>query len=179
MGVTEEIGIKKILKFAFFEPIMVFYKLLIYPPIRKAFLKLFGAKIGRGTIIHETSFFNLYRKGLPGLEIGKKCFIGNETMLDLADKIILQDNVTLAERVMILTHMNVGYKDHPLQKHFKSFAKPVIIGEGCFIGAGVIILPGINIGEHSLIAAGSIVTKNIPPNSIAAGNPAQVKRTIH
>jgi maltose O-acetyltransferase len=137
-----------------------------------------GAEIGKGTIIHETSFFNLYRLGFRGLKIGKKCFIGNECMLDLADKIILKDNVTLAERVIILTHMNVGYLDHSLQKHFPKFSKPVLIEEDSFIGTGSIILPGLKIGKNSLIAAGSIVIKDVPRNVVVGGNPAKILKKL-
>ena len=51
------------------------------------------------------------------------------------------------------------------------------IGKRCFIGARVLVMPGVRIGDHSVIAAGSVVTKDIPPHSLAAGNPAQVIRT--
>ncbi|MDF1762123.1 MAG: acyltransferase [Oleibacter sp.] len=55
---------------------------------------------------------------------------------------------------------------------------PIKIGEGCWIGAGTIILPGVNIGDCSVIAAGSVVTKDIPENSLAAGTPAKVIRSL-
>lgn len=173
-----EISIKKLFKFAIFEFLIVIYKFLIYSPLRKIFLVTFGAKIGKKTIIHNTSFFNLYRFGFKGLKIGNKCFIGNECMFDLANKIVLEDNVTLAERVVILTHMNVGYKDHPLQKHFPKVSKSVLIKKGSFIGTGAIILAGVKIGKNSLIAAGSIVTKDVQNNTVIGGNPARLIKKI-
>jgi len=178
MSLLNEVSLSRLIKFAVFEPLMILYKLLPYPPLRKLFIVIFGAKVGKETIIHNTSFFNLYRKGFRGMTIGNKCFIGNECMFDLADRITLEDNVTLAERVIILTHMNVGYKDHPLQKHFSKFSKPVIIKEGSFIGAGTIILPGISIGRKSLVAAGSLVNQDVDDNSLFAGNPAKFIRNI-
>ena len=60
-----------------------------------------------------------------------------------------------------------------------TFALPVTIEDGCWIGGGVIILPGITIGKGSVIGAGSVVTKNIPPDSLAAGNPCRVIRKIN
>lgn len=178
MKISDEVKLSRLVKFAVFEPLMLLYKILVYPPLRKTFLKMFGAKIGTGSIVHQTSFFNLYRKGFSGLRIGKNCFIGNESMFDLADKIILEDNVTLAERVIILTHMNVGYKNHPLQKHFPKFSKPTIIEENSFIGTGSIILPGVIIGKNSLVGAGSIVNRDVPDFSVVAGNPAKIIRKL-
>ncbi|MFA6010718.1 MAG: acyltransferase [Desulfobacteraceae bacterium] len=60
----------------------------------------------------------------------------------------------------------------------RSKTKPTLIGDCCFIGANAVVLPGISIGDHSVIGAGSVVTRNVPPHSLAAGNPARVFRTI-
>lgn len=60
----------------------------------------------------------------------------------------------------------------------RSKTKPTLIGDFCFIGANAVVLPGVSIGDHSVIGAGSVVTRNVPPHSLAAGNPARVFRTI-
>ena len=99
-------------------------------------------------------------------------------MLDMAENIVLEDFVTVAERVLILTHMNVGYKTHPLQGYFPAFAKRVKVGKGSFIGANVTLLPGIVIGEESFVAAGSVVTENVSHKVLVAGVPARVIRKI-
>ena len=86
--------------------------------------------------------------------------------------------MTLAERVLVLTHTNVGYKDHPLQKHFPASAAPVRIDSGSFVGAGVTLLPGITIGAGSFVAAGAVVTADVAPRALVAGVPARQVRAL-
>ncbi len=62
----------------------------------------------------------------------------------------------------MLTHMNVGYADHPLQAHFPPVAKPVVIEQGAFVGANVTLLPGVRIGAGAFVAAGAVVTDDVP-----------------
>ncbi len=178
MKALREIGIRKAFKFAILTPIMILYRLMIYPQLRVLFLRLLGARIGKNVILHDVKFFNYYREGFKGLTIGENSFIGDETMIDLADRVFIDSDVTIAERVLILTHTNVGYRDHPLQRFFPSFSKPVIIERGSFIGANVTILPGVNIKEFSFIAAGSVVTKDTSPFGLYAGVPARYIKTI-
>ena len=175
----KEIGIKKALKFGYISILMIFYRMIIFPQLRVLYLRLLGAKIGKNVIMHNARFFNYYRLGFKGVKIGDNCFIGDESLIDLTEKIVIADHVTIAQRVTILTHTNVGYKDHPLQKYFPSIAKPVIFERGSFIGANVTILPGTKIGECTFIAAGSIVTKDIPRYCLAAGVPAKVIRELN
>ena len=94
------------------------------------------------------------------------------------DSVTLEDQVTIAQNVAILTHMNVGYINHPLQKYFPKFSKGVIFKKSCVIGASSTILPGVIIGEKSFVAAGSVVTKDIPQNTLVAGVPAKKVRKI-
>jgi acetyltransferase-like isoleucine patch superfamily enzyme len=157
---------------------MLPYRLLLVPQLRAPWLRLLGARIGRGTIVHDVRFFNLYRRGLGGLEIADECFLGDECLLDLAEGIRLERQATLAERVLVLTHMNVGYHDHPLQAHFPAQAAPVVIEQGSFIGANATLLPGIRIGARSFVAAGSVVTADVPPGTLVAGVPARAVRSL-
>lgn len=106
-----------------------------------------------------------------GLKVGKNFHRMGGVIIDPSHcyHITIGDNVTLAPRVHILAHdastfMFLG----------KTRAANVMIGNNVFIGAGSIILPGVHIGNRVIIGAGSIVTKNIPDNSVAAGNPAKV-----
>ena len=148
------------------------------PQLRAPFLRLLGARIGRRAVLHDVRFFNLYRRGLGGLEIGEECFLGDECLLDLAEGIRLERQVTLAERVLILTHTNVGYADHPLQAHFPALAAPVVVEQGSFIGAGATIMPGVRISARSFVAAGSVVTTSVAEGTLVAGVPARAVRRI-
>lgn len=178
MKALSEIGWRRAVRFGLTTLAMVPYRALLFPQLRAPYLRLLGAHIGKRTIIHGVRFFNLYRKGLAGVTIGKECFLGDECLLDLAESIVLEDQVTLAERVLILTHTNVGYQDHPLQRHFPALAAPVVIKQGSFIGAGAIILPGLSIGSGSFVAAGTVVTKDVQPHTLVAGVPARPRRTL-
>ncbi len=178
MKALAEIGWSRALRFGFYTAAMLPYRLLLVPQLRAPWLRLLGARIGRGSILHDVRFFNLYRRGLPGLEIADECFLGDECLLDLAEGIRLERQVTLAERVLVLTHTNVGYHDHPLQAHFPAQAAPVVIEQGSFIGANVTLLPGIRVGARSFVAAGSVVTGDVPPATLVAGVPARAVRQL-
>jgi acetyltransferase-like isoleucine patch superfamily enzyme len=175
---ADEVGWGRLLKFAAATLAMVPYRLALFPPLRTALLRLYGARIGAHVVLHDVRFFNLYRRGLSGLSIGDACFVGDECLLDLAEEIRLEAQVTLAERVLILTHTNVGYKDHPLQRQFPAHAAAVVIERGCFVGAGALLLPGVRVGSGAFVAAGSVVTRDVAPRTLVAGVPARPIRTL-
>ena len=178
MKALAEIGWARAARFGFFTLAMVPYRLALFPQLRAPWLRLLGARIGRRSVLHDVRFFNLYRRGLAGLEIGEECFVGDECLLDLAEGVRLERQVTLAERVLILTHTNVGYHDHPLQAGFPAMAAPVVIERGSVLGANGTILPGLRVGEQSFVAAGSVGTADVPPRTLVAGVPARPVRTI-
>jgi acetyltransferase-like isoleucine patch superfamily enzyme len=74
--------------------------------------------------------------------------------------------------------MNVGYADHPLQAHFPAMQAPVRFETGAFVGASVTILAGRTVGREAFVAAGSVVTEDVPARSVVAGVPARVVRTL-
>lgn len=178
MKAVEEVGWAKAARFGLMAVAMLPYRVALFPPLRAAWLRLLGARIGSRVVLHDVRFFNLYRRGLTGLSVGDECFLGDECLLDLAEEIVLGPQVTLAERVLILTHTNVGYKDHPLQKHFPAHAAPVRIDRGSFVGANVTLLPGITVGAGSFVAAGAVVTADVPPGALVAGAPARHVRAL-
>ena len=178
MKAVREVGWRRVLRIGVLSLAMQPYRLLPFPTLRAAWLRLFGARIARGAILHDVRFFNLDRRGLPALSIGRDCFIGDECLLDLAEGITLEAQVTLAERVLILTHTNVGYADHPLRERFPPLAAPVTIGAGSFVGAASTILPGRTIGPEAFVAAGSVVTHDVPRRTLVAGVPARVVRSL-
>jgi len=171
--VLNEIGFKKALRYVYFSIWSVLFNLLLVSPLRVGFLRLCGSKIGRNCVIHNIKFINLYRGSFSNLIVGDYCFIGEETMIDLADKVILGNHVTIAERVIILTHMNVGYKEHPLQAHYPEMHKQVIVADGVFIGAGVIVLAGIKMNEKVFVAAGALVNVSLLSSGVYGGVPVK------
>jgi len=178
MKALAEIGWGRAVRFGWFTLAMLPYRLALFPQLRVVWLRLLGARIGSDVIIHDVRFFNLYRRGFAGLQLGDACFVGDQCLLDLAEGIRLGDQVTLAERVLVLTHMNVGYRDHPLQAHFPAKAEPVTIGHGAFVGASVTLLPGVRVGARSFVAAGSVVTGDVPEGCLVAGVPARIVRKL-
>lgn len=105
-------------------------------------------------------------------------FIGNRTRIGIGSVLIgpinIGDDVRLAQNVVI-TALNHNYEDvsKPISEQGVN-TEQVYIGDETWIGANTVILPGIFIGKHCVIAAGSVVTKNITSNSVVAGNPARI-----
>lgn len=176
---VREIGYRKLVRFAAGQwQAALLRACVLPPPFRAFFLRRFGARIGPEPVIHGCTFFNIYRTGFRGFTAGHHCFIGDETMFDLAERITLGDHVTIAERVLILTHTNMGYRAHGLQDRMPSSAAPVVIGSHSFIGANVTILEGVTVGEGAVVGAGSLVNEDVPPHAVVAGVPARVLRSL-
>ena len=125
-------------------------------------------------------------------DYGRNIFIGNNVSVNMnctfvdCNEIIIGDNVLIASNVQLYTathpvELAERYVQNPetgvLVRH--TYALPIKIGNGCWLGGGVIVLPGVTIGDGSVIGAGSVVTKDIPENSLAVGNPCHVIRKIN
>lgn len=111
------------------------------------------------------------------LNVGNDCYFGRELFLDLQDHIHVEDHVTISHRVMILTHTDAG--NSPLREDaLPTSHAPVILRVGAYIGANVTILQGVEIGECSIVAAGAVVTKLVPPHTVVAGVPAKPIRKL-
>lgn len=111
----------------------------------------------------------------------------NCTFVD-CNKIIIGDNVLIASNVQLYTathpvelseRLTPDWSPETGQYFCRTYALPIKIGNGCWLGGGVIVLPGVTIGSGSVIGAGSVVTKDIPENSLAVGNPCRVIRKIN
>jgi len=107
------------------------------------------------------------------MEIGDNSGLGVNTLL--GDGIIIGDNVMVGMDTVILTR-NHKHDDitRPIREQGSEETSPVVIEDDVWIGVRVIILPGVRIGRSSIIGAGAVVTKDIPPFSLAGGNPAKV-----
>ncbi|MCT8975069.1 sugar O-acetyltransferase [Clostridium sp. CX1] len=110
------------------------------------------------------------------IEVGENFYANYGcTILDV-NKVKIGDNVLLAPNVQIYT---AAHPTDPMERlSGKEYAKPIAIGNNVWIGGGSIICPGVKIGDNVTIGAGSVVTKDIPDNVIAAGNPCRVIRSI-
>ena len=86
-------------------------------------------------------------------------------------------HVLLAPNVQIYTATHS--LDHRERRNWTAYNKPVRIGDDCWIGGGAIICPGVTIGPRTIIGAGAVVTRDIPADSVAVGNPARVIRTLN
>ena len=139
-------------------------------------LQMCGATIGHYVRFQAPlTIHNAALKPKPfyyNLSVGHNCFFGRELLLDLQDKVVIHDNVTISHRVTILTHTDVG--ESPLKNAlFPPVQAPVTIGYGAYIGAGAIILPGVKIDECAVVGAGAVVTKSVSERTVVAGVPAQ------
>jgi len=130
----------------------------------------------------ETAEFRpgAYAIGCSKISIGNRVVIRPGTMLhadprDNGAGIIIEDDVMLGSGVHIYvdTH-RFDDPDIPLIDQGFYDSKEVVLRKGCWVGANCIILPGVTIGTNSVVGAGSVVTKNVQPNAVAAGNPAKV-----
>jgi acetyltransferase-like isoleucine patch superfamily enzyme len=112
----------------------------------------------------------------PVVSIGDRCLIGKGSGIVGHFSIIIGNDVWTGHHVYI-TDQNHGYEDVsvPISRQSQP-ERSVIIGDGSWLGHGSIVLPGVTIGEHVVIGANSVVTKNIPSFSVAVGSPARVIR---
>jgi putative colanic acid biosynthesis acetyltransferase WcaF len=173
MKAVETLGYKMIFVYFTYSILQLFFPLMFISPLRVFYLKIFGAKIGKNTIVERIRFFNLHHKGFKGLNIGENCYIGDGVSFDLYEAIILENNVTIAVDSLLLTHTNVGYDHHPLQKYIPKIAKSIRIKNGSFIGSRSIIFPGIEFGPFSASSAGSLINKNVSSYLLVGGVPAK------
>ncbi|KAJ9093868.1 hypothetical protein QFC21_006241 [Naganishia friedmannii] len=146
---------------------------------RVAFLRGF-VKDGSGPEVEEPKrwitppFFCEY----GNITMGDDIYIGpNAMILDVCP-------VTIGSRTLFGPNVNIYTPIHPISPEErngcrgKEWAAPIVIEEDCWIGGSVVILPGVTIGKGSTIGAGSVVTKDVPPRSVAVGNPARVVKRI-
>ncbi len=131
---------------------------------RKAIYRLAGIKIGSDSTIHMwASFFQP-----KNIIIGQDTVIGDHAFLDGRNKLIIGNHTAIASSVLIYN------SEHDIHSaNFDPIEEPVEIGDYVFIGARAIILPGVKIGQGAVVAAGAVVTKDVPEMTIVGGVPAK------
>lgn len=133
--------------------------------------------------------------GLPFLcDYGCNIYIGDNVSINMNCTFVDCNRITIGNNVLISSNVQIYTSTHPVElserltpdwkpetgEYFcRTYARPVTIGNGCWLGGGVIVLPGVSIGDGAVIGAGSVVTRDIPANVTAAGNPCRVIREIN
>lgn len=132
--------------------------------LRKWWLELFGAKIGKRSFPARR-----VEVLLPmGLKMGEGVTVGWFAELDARGGLTIGDNTNISSHVKIIT----GSHDIDDPNYTADF-KPVNIGERCWLGTSAIILQGVTIGDGAVVAAGAVVTKDVPPYTVVGGVPAR------
>ncbi len=140
---------------------------------REALLKEMLAEIGEGCYIEPPFYAN---QGGAHVHFGKNVYCNfGVTMVD-------DTHIYVGDYTMIAPNVVIATAGHPIAPELRQqgyqYNMPVRIGKNCWIGAGALIMPGITIGDNVVIGAGSVVTKDVPDNVIAVGNPCKVLRPV-
>lgn len=141
---------------------------------RESMLKEMFAEIGENCYIEPPFHANWG---------GKHVHFGNSVYANFNLTLVDDTHIYVGDYTMFGPNVTIATAGHPilpeLREQVYQYNAPVHIGRNCWLGAGVIVVPGITIGDNSVIGAGSIVTKDIPPNVIAVGNPCKILRGIN
>ncbi|ALI99885.1 acyltransferase [Rufibacter tibetensis] len=125
--------------------------------------------IGSGSVVEDYAVVN---NGMGAVHIGDNTFVG---LFDVViGPVTIGNNVIIAQHVVI-SGLNHGYENVlvPIKDQPCTTAE-IVIEDDCWIGANAVITAGVRIGKHSVVAAGSVVTKDVPPFSVVGGNPARI-----
>ncbi len=140
---------------------------------REELLKKMFAEIGEGCYVEPPFYANWG---------GAHVHFGNNVYCNFHLTMVDDTHIYVADNTMFGPNVTVATAGHPilpeLREQIYQYNIPVRIGKNCWIGAGAILLPGVSIGDNTVIGAGSVVTKDIPANVVAVGNPCRVLREI-
>jgi maltose O-acetyltransferase len=153
----------------------------VIPPYHGTWLRLWllragGLRIGSDSGIGGKLWVAGGPQPASRLEIGDECFLNDGCRFDVSAPVVMGDNVYLGHDVAMLTASHkVGESWH---RAGPSFAEPITIGSGAWIGARAVVLGGVTIGDGAVVAAGAVVTRSVPPNTLVGGVPAVVIREL-
>jgi maltose O-acetyltransferase len=155
--------------------------LALLPPftltrLRTLIYRACGVKIGPHSLIFGHIEMSGQGPVWERLVVGANCFINTPFHADLNGTITIGDNVSIGHHVVFIT------TDHeigpPERRCGAAVRKAIVIENGCWIGAGTIILPGVTVGAGSVVSAGAVVTQDVPPNRVVGGSPARPVKTL-
>ena len=136
-----------------------------------SFTNLYGCEIGDDVKIG--TFVEVQK----GSKIGHRCKISSHSFI--CEGVTIEDDVFIGHNVVFTNDLFPrATADGKLQTEADWVCIPTLVKRGASIGSGAVLLCGISIGENALVGAGSVVTKNVPPNTVVAGNPAKVIKTL-
>lgn len=139
--------------------------------VRALFSDLIGKKVDVSVLLIPP----FYTTGGVDIRVGRNVFINqNCTFYDLGG-LDIGDDVMIGPNVSLITS---GHPIEPSRRRDGVIAKPIVIERNVWIAAGATIIGGVTVGENSVVAAGSVVTQDVPPNTLVGGNPARVIRSI-
>jgi maltose O-acetyltransferase len=144
--------------------------------LRVYVLRLAGFQIGHGCVIWGLPTITGNSDLYSNLAIGRECLVNVQCFFDLGAPITIGDRAALGHQVVVLTTSH--HVGQPGRRAGAAYTKPVTIGEGAWLGARCTIFPGVNIGTGAVVAAGAIVNQDVPPNTLVAGIPARVMKTL-
>lgn len=111
-----------------------------------------------------------------GVNVGRHVFIGLDTWLDdqFPELVVIEDDVTISFRVTVIVHDDAKRLDRTEAGAGDGTVAPVVLRRGCYLGAGCLVLPGVTVGERAVVAAGAVVTRDVPAGTVVGGVPARV-----
>ena len=138
--------------------------------VRKKLSEIIGTAIDDSTTVFPPFYTNFGQH----ISLGKNVFINHAcSFLDIG-------GITIEEDVQIGPRVNLTSENHPLDPEDRKtlILSPVLVKRNAWIGAGATILPGVTVGENSIVAAGAVVSRDVPPNTVVAGIPAKIIKTF-
>lgn len=132
--------------------------------LRRFALRLFGAKIGKSLIYRSVKVYAPWK-----LEIGEWSCVGPHVEIYCKDRVKIGDNSVVSQGSYLCT------ASHDVNSHnMELVTKPIVIGDGVWVAAKVIVLPGVEMADGAVAGAGSVVAKSVRTNEVVAGNPARI-----
>lgn len=139
--------------------------------VRALFSELIGKKVDESFLLIPP----FYTAGGDEIRVGRNVFVNQNCTfydlggLDIADDVMIGPNVSL---------ITTGHSLDPSERRAVTIGKPIVIERNVWIAAGATVIGGVTIGKNSVVAAGSVVTKDVPPNTLVGGNPARMIRSL-